>query len=109
MAFAVLRTSKLLQMMRCAQRSSVVCNVLVVALVFVLLLLVGQCDCRASKYPLMHGQIFQTWGVIEPVVYDGVNDLKGLRPHRSFGPTLGPLWVRSPVPRKMDASACLVR
>ena len=37
MAFAVLRTSKLLQMMRCAQRSSVVCNVLVVALVFVLL------------------------------------------------------------------------
>ena len=77
--------------------------------VLVLVLLVGQCDWRASKYPLMHGQIFQTWGVIEPVVYDGVNDLKGLRPHRSFGPTLGPLFVTSPVPRKMDASACLVR
>ena len=77
--------------------------------VLVLVLLVGQCDWRASKYPLMQGQIFQIWGVIEPVVYDGVNDLKGLRPHRSFGPTLGPLFVRSPVPRKMDASACLVR
>ena len=37
--------------------------------VLVLVLLVGQCDWRASKYPLMHGQIFQTWGVIEPVVY----------------------------------------
>ena len=44
--------------------------------VLVLVLLVWQCDWRASEYPLMHGQIFQTWSVIEPVVYDGVNVLR---------------------------------